>query len=372
MRKPKGFGGVRAGAVFRAERRVEITNVEEPKIVSSTQVKLRILEVGVCGTDREICQFHHGTTPEGSEFLVLGHESLAEVVETGPAVRRVGRGDLVVPAVRLPCRHAECAACRGGRPDFCYSGDFFERGIKQAHGFMTDFVVDEEERLNPVPADLREVAILVEPLTIAEKTLAEIRVIQQRLPYSRRAERAVVLGAGPIGLLGAMALVNAGFETYIYSREVPPNPRADVAATIGATYISSQVQSVGQLATRVGNIDVVYEAIGASQTAFDLLEVLGADGLFCFTGVPRHGQPISIQADRLLYNLVLKNQAVLGAVNAGRDAFEAAVRDLGVFYRRWPQAVRSLITGRYILEDFREPILRPSGIKNIVVLDGKN
>jgi len=363
---------VKAGAVFPAKRRVELVALEEPRISSATQVKLRILEVGVCGTDREICQFHHGIVPQGSEFLVLGHESLAEVVETGPAVGRFRPGDLAVPMVRLPCGHADRAACRGGRADFCSSGDFFERGIKQAHGFMTDFVVDEEAWLNPVPQELREVAVLVEPLTIAEKTLAEIRVIQQRLPYERRPGRAVVLGAGPVGLLGAMALVNAGFETYIYSREVPPNPRADVTAAIGATYISSQMQSAEQLARTVGNIDVVYEAIGASQTAFDLLEVLGANGLFCFTGVPRHGQPISVHADRLLYNLVLKNQAILGAVNAGRDAFDAAVRDLGLFYKRWPQAVRALITGRYPLAEFREPIVVPSGIKNIIVLDGKN
>jgi glucose 1-dehydrogenase len=363
---------VKAGAVFPAQRRVEIVELEEPRIASFTQVKLRILEVGVCGTDREICQFHHGTAPEGSDFLVLGHESLGEVVEIGPGTRGLRPGDLVVPRVRLACRRAECAACRGGRPDFCTSGGFFERGIKQAHGFLRDFVVDDEEWLNPVPPDLREVAILVEPLTIAEKTLAEIRAVQQRLPFARRADRAVVLGAGPIGLLGAMALVNAGFEVYIYSREIEPNPRAEVAAAIGATYISAQVQSVAQLAATVGNIDVVYEAIGASQTAVDLLEVLGANGLFCFTGVPRHGQPISLHLDRLLYNLVLKNQAILGAVNAGPDTFEAAIRDLGVFYKRWPRAVRSLITGRYRLEEFRDPILQPSGIKNIVVLDRKD
>jgi threonine dehydrogenase-like Zn-dependent dehydrogenase len=371
MRQSKGFGGVKAGAVFPAQRRVEIVEVEEPKIASSTQVKLRIVEVGVCGTDREICQFHHGTAPEGADFLVLGHESLGEVVEIGSEARGLRPGDLVVPRVRLPCQHMECEACRGGRPDFCSSGGFYERGIKEAHGFMRDFVVDEEAWLNPVPPDLREVAILVEPLTIAEKTLAEIRVIQQRLPYGRGAGRAVVLGAGPIGLLGAMALVNAGFVVYIYSRELEPNPRAEVAAAIGATYVSSQTQSVAQLASMVGNIDVVYEAIGASQTAFDLLEVLGANGLFCFTGVPRHGQPITVHADRLLYNLVLKNQAIMGAVNAGPDTFEAAVRDLAVFYKRWPQAVRSLITGRYPLEEFREPILQPTGIKNIIVLGGK-
>ncbi len=371
VRRTKGLGGVKAGAVFPTERRVEIVELEEPRISSATEVKLRVLEVGVCGTDREICQFRHGAAPAGSEFLVLGHELLAEVVETGSEVRRFRPGDLAVPLVRLPCRHAGCAACRGGRQDFCYTGGFRERGIKEAHGFMTDFVVDEETWLHPVPRELREVAVLVEPLSIAEKALAEMRAIQQRLPYERAGNRALVLGAGPVGLLGAMALVNAGWETYIYSRELPPNPRADVAAAIGATYVCSQIQSISQLAQTVGNIDLVYEAIGATQTAFDVLEVLGADAVFCFTGVPRHGQPISIQADRLLYNLVLKNQVILGTVNAGREASAAAVRDLSVLYQRWPAAVRALITGRYALEDFREPILEPSGIKNVIVLGRK-
>lgn len=361
---------MKAGVVFPAARRVEIATLKEPHISSPTQIKLRILEVGVCGTDREICQFHHGTAPEGCEFLVLGHESLAEVVETGRDVGRVRPGDLVVPVVRLGCGNAACAACRAGRPDFCYTGAFRERGIKEAHGFMTDFVVDEEQWVNPVPAELRQVAVLVEPLTIAEKALAQIKAVQQRLPWKQPSGRAVVLGAGPVGLLGAMALVNAGFETYIYSREAPGDARAGIAAAVGARYISSETASVEQLAETVGNIDVVYEAIGAAQTAFDLLGVLGADAVYCFTGVPRHGQPISVDAHRLLFNLVLKNQAIFGTVNAGCDAFEAAVYDLGVFYRRWPQAVRSLITRRFTLEDFRMPILQPGGIKDIIVLDG--
>jgi threonine dehydrogenase-like Zn-dependent dehydrogenase len=272
--------------------------------------------------------------------------------------------------VRQPCTHPECAACRAGRPDFCYTGDFRERGIKQLHGFMTEFVVDDEDHLNPVPRQLREIAVLVEPLTIAEKALAQITTIQRRLPWRQSGGRAVVLGAGPVGLLGAMTLVNAGFQTYIYSREGPGDRRESVATQIGASYVSSQMQTVPEFARSVGNVDVVYEAIGASQTALELLDMLGADGIFCFTGVPRHGEPVSINAGRLLHNLVLKNQVILGTVNAGRESFEAAIRDLGVFYQRWPDAVRSLITRRYPIEEFREPILEPSGIKNVIALDG--
>ena len=370
---------MKAGAVFPGRHKLELVALDEPKISSPTQVKLRMLEIGVCGTDREIASFHHGTPPEGFEFLVLGHESLAEVVDTGDAVSRFRKGDLVVPMVRRPCPHPGCAACRAGRQDFCYTGDFRERGIKQQHGFMTRFVIDEECYLNGAPRELRDVAVLVEPLTIAEKALTQIKKIQKRLPWGCPASpekppgychRAVVLGAGPVGLLGAMALVNAGFETYVYSREVSPNLRADIAKSFGAHYISSQDRPVEKLAALVGNIDVVYEAIGASQTAFELLQVLGADGVFCFTGVPRHGDPISVDTDKLMYNLVLKNQVILGTVNAGQEAFEAAIRELGVFYQRWPESLRSLITGRYPLEAFREPIFERAGIKNIIVLDG--
>jgi len=248
------------------------------------------------------------------------------------------------------------------------------------HGFMTDFVVDQEIYMHAVPRALRDVGVLVEPLTIAEKALIQIGAIQRRLPWglpvsaAKPADyrhHAVVLGAGPVGLLGTMALVTAGFDTWIYSRELPPNPRADIAPSVGARYISSQSESIAQLAAAVGNIDVVYEATGASQIAFELLQALGTDAVFCFTGVPRHGEPISIDADLLMRNLVLKNQVFFGTVNAGHDAFQAAIRDLGVFYQRWPDAVRSLITGRYPIEEFQEPIFEKSGIKNIISLDGK-
>ncbi|MBZ5592979.1 MAG: glucose 1-dehydrogenase [Acidobacteriia bacterium] len=369
---------MKAGAVFPGKRKIEVVALDEPRITAPTEVKLRMLEVGVCGTDREIASFHHGTPPEGFEFLVLGHEALGEVVETGPAVSRFQEGDLVVPMVRRPCPHPECAACRAERQDFCYTDDFRERGIKQQHGFMTGFVVDDEQYLNAVPRDLRAVAVLVEPLTIAEKALIQIYAIQQRLPWSSASpgkphgRRAVVLGAGPVGLLGAMALVNAGFETFVYSREGTPNPRAALAAAFGARYFCSATVNAGQLASEVGNIDVVYEAAGATQTAFELLEVLGTDAVYCFTGVPRHGEPISIDAHSLLYHLVLKNQVILGTVNAGKDAFEAAIRDLGLFYRRWPDAVSALITGRYPIEEFLEPVFDRSGIKNIIVLDGRS
>src|SRR5882724_2808658 len=157
-----------AVAVFPAKREVHIIDHPEPVISSPTQAKMRVLEVGVCGTDREIVSFQYGFPPEGFEYLVIGHESLSEVVEVGPQVSKVKPGDLVVMTVRRPCGNPNCAACREGRQDYCFTGDYTERGIKQLHGYMTELVVEEECYLNPVPPELRDVAVLVERLTIAE------------------------------------------------------------------------------------------------------------------------------------------------------------------------------------------------------------
>ena len=162
---------MKAIAVLPGKREVQLRDHQMPKITSPTHVKLRMLEVGVCGTDREICAFEYGSPPDGNDYLVIGHESLGEVVEVGPEVKRLQAGDLVVPMVRRPCSHDHCLACKIERQDFCYTGDFTERGIKQAHGYMTEFVVDDERYMHVVPRELREVAVLVEPLTIAEKAL---------------------------------------------------------------------------------------------------------------------------------------------------------------------------------------------------------
>jgi threonine dehydrogenase-like Zn-dependent dehydrogenase len=370
---------MRAIAVTPANRSIGIIDQPEPTINAPTDVKLRMIEAGVCGTDREICAFEYGTPPAGSEQLVIGHESLGEVVEIGPKVTTVRVGDLVVPMVRRPCRHDHCRACRSGRQDFCFTGDFTERGIKGQHGFMAQFVVDDEKYMNPVPGELRDVAVLVEPLTIAEKGLSQVWQVQQRLPWGcaivpakaqARCHRAVVLGAGPVGLLGAMALVNADFDTYVYSRESTPSPKSKLLESIGAKYISSERVAVEELPNVTGNIDLVYEATGASSLSFEMMKVLGTNGIFIFTGVPGRKAPIEVDTDLVMRNLVLKNQVLFGTVNAGRDSFEKAIRDVGTFYERWPKAVKSLITGRFPMEAHRELLIgKSTGIKNVIQLN---
>jgi threonine dehydrogenase-like Zn-dependent dehydrogenase len=360
---------MKAIAVYPGDRRFGVIDHPEPTVGSATEVKLRMLDVGICGTDKEIVTFEYGTPPEGSAYLIIGHESLGEVVEVGAQATRVKVGDLAVPTVRRPCHEPSCIACRADRQDFCYSGEFTERGINQRHGYMTEFVVEEERYLNAVPAALRDVAVLVEPLTIAEKGIAQLKQIQQRLPWREKGSRAVVLGGGPVGLLGAMKLVLEGFDTTVYSRTPAASDLEKLVNSFGAKFVHAETASIADLAKQVGSIDVVYEAVGASSLAFDVLPYLGTNGVFIFTGVPGRKGPVSIDTDTIMRDAVLKNQVIFGTVNASTESFAEAIADIGSFVEKWPGALRALITRRWPLEDAAEPLAGKSGgIKNVIAV----
>jgi threonine dehydrogenase-like Zn-dependent dehydrogenase len=179
-----------------------------------------------------------------------------------------------------------------------------------------------------------------------------------------------VLGAGPVGLLGAMALVADGYETFVYSRGAAASPRGRLVADLGATYVSADGTDAATLPRIVGAVDVVYEATGVSALSFEVLMGLGTNGVFVFTGVP--GGPATSEVDTglLMRNLVLRNQVVLGSVNASRADFENAIRDLATFRERFPRALDALITGRFPIEAYAEQLLAPPGdaIKNVIAL----
>jgi threonine dehydrogenase-like Zn-dependent dehydrogenase len=359
--------------MFPAEKKIRVVERPAPAIEADDQVRLRMLEVGVCGTDHEIARFEYGTPPAGEPYLVMGHESLGQVVEVGKKVSGIKPGDLIVTTVRRPCGRPECRPCfKHDRPDFCRTGAYTERGIKGLHGFMTDEVVDEAKNMHLVPPAIADIAVLTEPLTIAEKALNELEPVLLRMPWidpkhpEKRDLSAVVLGAGPVGLLGALALIVRGYDTYVYSRESAGSPRAAWVESVGGHYIESGTLPVGQLSKKVGNVDLLLEATGSAALTMAAVPAIGANGVMILTGVPGGTTDIEIDAQRIMRDAVLENQLIYGTVNAGPGAFAHAIADLAKFEARWPKQTRALITGKFPPENIGDVLAGKGAIKSVI------
>ena len=374
---------MKAVAVFPEEHALRLVEHREPAILAPGDVVVRVLDVGFCGIDREIASFRTGSSPADSSYLILGHEALGEVVEVGSAVRRIRPGDLVVPTVRRPCRHETCRACRMGRPDFCLSGEYTQRGIKGAHGFLAERFSDDARWLQPVSRELRDVGVLTQPLALAETAIAELEQVQKRLPWAALGEtggsgkRAVVLGAGPVALLGAMALVVRGYRVTIYSQggraghggRSGHGGKAEFAESLGAQFVRAEDEKLDSLVDRTGRIDVMLEATGATPEALAAMEQLGRNGVYLMTGIPGRRGAFTLDAGYLLHGMVQRNQVIIGPAHPSAEAYRAAIQDLALFSRRWPGALARLISSRMTIDEAPEAFRKPAaGLKQVVAV----
>jgi len=354
--------------MFPRQHELRIIEVPTPTMVGERDVTVRTREVGICGTDREILELKHGAPPPGSDRLIFGHEALGEVVAVGSGVRSLEVGDLVAITVRRPCTVPTCVACRTGRQDLCITGAFRERGIKEADGFLTEIVVEDEQNLVRIPKMLAEVGVLVEPLSVAAKAAFELESILRRYPWEPTNLRALVLGAGPIGLLAAMMLVAQDIDTFVYSLEPKGSDRARLVESFGGEYVSARDTQLDELTGRIGKVDIIFEAVGHAGVAFGSLETLAPNGVAIFSGLPGGMKPTDVQLDDIMRHMVLQNQVLFGTVNAARSAFATAVHQLEQFMTLFPAAVRGLITERVELEGAPEMLHKPRGIKQVVTM----
>ena len=336
----------------------------EPGITAPEDVKVRILRVGICGTDREEASGGRCRAPEGQTELVIGHEMLGEVVETGSAVTRVKPGDFAVITVRRGC--SRCLPCSMNRPDMCSTGEFRERGIWGLDGYQAEFAVDREQYVVRVPPALEPVGVLTEPLSVAEKAIDEaVRIQVARLPDAPATpnwlfgRRCLVAGLGPIGLLAAMALKLRGADVFGLDIVDAGTARPQWLATIGGQYIDARNVPPDRIIQTLGPMELVLEATGVPALAFNLLDALAWNGVYVLTGIPGGDRPLNIPGAQLIRELVLDNQAMLGSVNAARDHYQLAVDDLQrariVLARPRRPAYHASHAGDGIYEGLRSP-----------------
>ena len=322
---------------------VHLTELPAPKVTDITNgrgVLVRVLRVGVDGTDKEINAAEYGAAPEGFDFLIIGHEGFGQVEAVGPTVTEVKPGDYVVATVRRPGSSIYDLI---GTSDMTTDTTYFERGINLRHGFMSEQYVDDADFIVKVPQGLKEVGVLLEPTTVVEKGIAQAYEIQRRLRVWKP-RRAAVMGAGTIGLLATLVLRLRGLEVTTFGRTPKPYLNSDLIEAIGARYQSTNELTLLDAVSEYGPFDIIFEATGFSPVVFESMQALGKNGVLVLSSVTGGDRKIEVPADKINLDFVLGNKVMVGTVNANREYFEMGVKDLAQAEAEYPGWLKRLLT----------------------------
>ena len=311
--------------------------------------------VGVCGTDREIAEGAYGTPPSGEARLVIGHESLGEVLEAPPG-SGFAPGDLIVGIVRRP-DPMPCPACAAGEWDMCRTDGFAERGIVRLHGYGSEHWRAEPDFAVRILPRLGELGVLLEPASVLAKAWDQVDQISRRAFFLRG--RALVTGAGPIGLMACLLGAQRGYEMHVVDL-AQAGPKRDLAEDLGARYHSGDASDIDV------DVDVVIECTGLGAVGRSAARRLASGGIMCLTGIMNLDPSLDVDATALNRHMVLRNQVLFGTVNAGRRHWEQAAAALAAADPSW---LGGLITRRVPLSSWTEALDRhPEDIKVVVDL----
>ena len=315
-------------------------------------VLVEAVAVGVCGTDVEIVEGKYGWAPPGKTRLVLGHESLGRVLDPGTS-KSLKEGDLVVGIVRRPCP-VPCPNCAVGEWDMCSNGQYTERGIKEIHGFMSERWRTEPEYAIKVDPSLGMLGVLLEPMTVITKAIEQVLLVGKRAYWEPKT--ALVTGAGPIGLLAALRLSVRNLEVHVLDRAAT-GPKPDLVRALGAIYHTESVMDLDF------NPDIIIECTGVGAVIADSIKKVNSGGIICLTGIGAGGALGGAVAD-IAAATVLKNNVIVGSVNANKRHWYKAGENLAHSDREW---LSRLITRREKPENFKQALERqPDDVKVII------
>ncbi|HEY4333532.1 MAG TPA: glucose 1-dehydrogenase, partial [Ilumatobacteraceae bacterium] len=295
----------------------------------------------------------YGKAPEGSDRLVIGHESLGRVMDA-PADSGFATGDLVVGIVRRP-DPVPCPNCGVGEWDMCRNGQYTERGISGRHGYASEHYRIRPEFAVKLDPSLDRVGMLLEPTSVVAKAWEHVERIGARAMWNPKV--VVITGAGPIGLLAAMLGRQRGHEVHVFD-QVTDGPKPQLVEDLGATYHSDPV------ANTVGRADVVIECTGVSSLILGIMGNTAPDGIVCLTGVSSGGHSVSLDVGLANRQMVLGNDVIFGSVNANRRHYESGAAALAGADPAW---LARLITRRVPIDQWHDALVRqPTDVKPII------
>jgi threonine dehydrogenase-like Zn-dependent dehydrogenase len=343
---------------------VHLAELDKPSVSDvpgGRGVLVKVLRVGVDGTDKEINAAEYGAAPEGYPFLVIGHEGFGRVEAVGDNVSFLRPGDFVVATVRRPGKSLYDAI---GLQDMTTDSEYFERGINLRHGYLTEYYAEDEQFVVKVPRGLREVGVLLEPMTVAQKGIAQAYEIQRRLKVWRPRTSAV-MGTGTLGLLAALVLRLRGLDVTAFGRTASPYKNASLLESIGARYVNTADRAISDASAEFGPFDLIFEGTGSSAVVFESMQTLARNGVLILTSITGGNRRLEIAADRINLEFVLGNKVMVGSVNASRENFETGVRDMAQAEAEYSGWLRQLLTDRIEgLDNYRdmfERLQNPNG-----------
>lgn len=344
-----------------------LVDLSEPRQPGPNDVLCRTLQVGVCGTDREILHSTEPMTPPNEPFLVLGHECLARVEVVGDEVTSLAVGDLVTPLVRRANQASSI------RPDMLAFGEFVERGIYLQHGFTSPWWLDRPQYLLRVPPGMSDVAILTEPLSVVEKGVNEALILQQaRLSsqvWTTVPPRVLVTGLGPIGFAGVLACVARGWPVWVYGRDDETSFRAELVRALGGNYLSGAAHELTDIPDLESNgYDLVLECTGSDDVMIAAAQAMRSRAIMAWLGSERTPQPKTFNVGRLMRDSLIRNQLIIGCVNSAPRDFEHALQHLEQLRDSHGDALRRIITERVPPQEslWHYTHRQPQGIKVVL------
>jgi threonine dehydrogenase-like Zn-dependent dehydrogenase len=332
-------------------RSVHLRNIAEPslgdqphdhvcRIPEGRAVKIRMLQVGVDATDREINEALYGQAAPGLDYLVIGHECFGQVVEVGPNVQEFKPGDYVTCTVRRP---GKSIYDQIGRNDITSELTYYERGINLCNGYLTEFVVEDAEYVVHVPVNLKHIGVLAEPASVCAKALEQAFLAQQRLQVWRP-KVAWVMGAGQIGLLATMMLRLKGLQVCTIATRPGPHLKQEITEAYGARYVSSKQISMADLRKQTGAPDLIFEATGNAEVCFDAMNHLGLNGALVWTSITGGSKAVTIDGAKINLEWVLGNKLLVSSVNGNRSHFEQGLQALSHGEMTFPGITQKILT----------------------------
>jgi len=302
-------------------RQIEMRSVPDPVITRPDEVKIRMVALGICGSD-----IHYYTEGKiGSQEVrfpfTVGHEGAGIVEETGSEVKKVKPGDRVAIEPSLPC--GECDQCLAGRPHTCRRIRFL--GCPgQAEGALSEYIVMPEANCLPLPGNLStDHGSISEPLAIG--------IYSVKKSGGVKGLRIGILGFGPIGMSVMLAAKSDGAEKIYITDKI--NERLALAAKENADYTGNPLRE--NIVRNIRDyespgLDVVFECCGQQEALDQAVDLLKPGGKIMIAGIPEfENWSLNVENTRRHELMIQFIRRQVGCTEAALDMMHTGQIDVG-------------------------------------------